>query len=493
MTPLAPGLPPTGAFGETMQESSDSEIQSDNDNLERETAKLRAHFEEKMTTKTLGHRSVAVLILYWDTVDQKDVLDVAQLRVTFEELYGFKVYAKKLTMVSGKALDCINLHMAQFMYEEDFEETLLIIYYAGHGGLAMGTSHGLKLTGWACISVIFKKSIRSTNSARFSAQSIGVDSGKDIIWEKAEALLENAKADMLLIFDCCHAARAGNQKKRGPFSQRIYEVLAACQSDELTPGPGDSSFTSALIWALRQLAEPPKAFTTSQLYDMILNSPKYKSQGSWDDGYRPHHPYWSEKAGYHSLHRLKITPKGVQEQQLAKSEYLPAKFGMHIQLLSTEIPSVDDISKLCKKLKDVLHPDDPGSTFHQALWRDFTRAEDQKKPFPHVAEIFTLKLKQKMLQSRINEIKGNSNGESENSISPFSQEDLISSEALLGSRSISRRPTSNAASMLTGTVSNRFLAPLPSSISEKFGWTLMVTVVGVTGFIFGSKRNLTRQ
>lgn len=50
-------------------------------------------------------------------------------------------------MVPGKAKDSINKHMADFMLEENFEDRLLIIYYAGHGGLAMGTPNGLTLTG----------------------------------------------------------------------------------------------------------------------------------------------------------------------------------------------------------------------------------------------------------------------------------------------------------------------------------------------------------
>ena len=46
------------------------------ENIERETAKLRAHFEEKMTNKIPGHRRVAVLILYWDP-SGSTVLDVS--------------------------------------------------------------------------------------------------------------------------------------------------------------------------------------------------------------------------------------------------------------------------------------------------------------------------------------------------------------------------------------------------------------------------------
>ena len=119
--------------------------------------------------------------------------------------------------------------------------------------------------------------------------------GQEIVWDNVEGLIEGTKADILLILDCCHAAKAGHRKRRATFSRRSYEVLGACQHNELAYGPGPDSFTSALIWALEELVSPPKSFTTSQLYGKILNAPVYESLNSMEPHNTPH-PYWSEKA-----------------------------------------------------------------------------------------------------------------------------------------------------------------------------------------------------
>lgn len=57
-----------------------------------------------------------------------------RLATVFEESYNFSVYKKHLHAYKGKsAKHQMNAHLAQFVLEEDGEDTLLIIYYAGHG------------------------------------------------------------------------------------------------------------------------------------------------------------------------------------------------------------------------------------------------------------------------------------------------------------------------------------------------------------------------
>lgn len=80
LMPLSPNMqpsrPPTENFGRPIHDTPVFDRQRD-ENLERETAKLRAHFEAKMANKTPGHRKVAVLILYWGSDYDKGVLEVA--------------------------------------------------------------------------------------------------------------------------------------------------------------------------------------------------------------------------------------------------------------------------------------------------------------------------------------------------------------------------------------------------------------------------------
>lgn len=150
---------------------------------------------------------------------------------------------------------------------------------------------------------------------------------------------------------------------------------------------------------------------------------------------------------------------------------------MHIQLLSTEIPSVPDISKLCQKLKDVLHPDDPGSTFHQVLWKDFAPAQVQKQHFQHLAELVHLKLKQNKLQNQINQLTEGNSGGPEVPMSSFTQDDIISSQTISETRTVARRRSSSAASLPTKTTPNGQLDALQGLARDSFGW--LVTGMGL--------------
>jgi len=59
---------------------------------------------------------------------------VERLADVFERQYYFKVYKKRLHTLEGRpASHQMNLHLAQFIYDEDGHDTLLVIYYAGHG------------------------------------------------------------------------------------------------------------------------------------------------------------------------------------------------------------------------------------------------------------------------------------------------------------------------------------------------------------------------
>lgn len=79
-------------------------------------------------------------------------------------------------------------------------------------------------------------------------------------------IIKRTKGDVLVIFDCCHAGVLA--KGTRSVSDRSFEFLAACGSNEVTAMPGDTSFTSALIWSLKLLAKKP-SFTTHQLLRKI--------------------------------------------------------------------------------------------------------------------------------------------------------------------------------------------------------------------------------
>jgi hypothetical protein len=123
-----------------------------------------------------------------------------------------------------------------------------------------------------------------------------------ITWNLVESNLNTTRADVFLIFDCCHSSNLGRDsvlnsrfvdfslcdKYSDLLMTRSFEYLAASTSF-YTPSPGEESFTRALIWALEKLAvqSPSRAapqaspmFTTSKLAKMICDAPKFRQDQS---------------------------------------------------------------------------------------------------------------------------------------------------------------------------------------------------------------------
>lgn len=92
--------------------------------------------------------------------------------------------------------------------------------------------------------------------------------GTFIMWEKIEQALVEFHNDVLVILDCFDAGYLSN---RG--HAHAFEYLAACGDKSKTKVPGPESFTSALIWALKELKHNVP-FTIQKLKDKIKAYPK---------------------------------------------------------------------------------------------------------------------------------------------------------------------------------------------------------------------------
>lgn len=118
-----------------------------------------------------------------------------------------------------------------------------------------------------------------------------------IVWNEVECLITNTDADFLLIFNSYYTNQFITTSISG-FSNRIFEFLGVTQVNDTTQAPRAGSFTSALIWALKELSNDQAGFTISQLDAKILEAPDFPI----DDRQRP---CLTERA-YHSLKRLRI-------------------------------------------------------------------------------------------------------------------------------------------------------------------------------------------
>jgi hypothetical protein len=83
------------------------------------------------------------------------------------------------------------------------------------------------------------------------------------MWEACDNVLRRVKADVLVIFDCCDTGHLTKLRS----GAHVFEYLGACSTTP-THGPGENSFTVALLWALRQMSSE-QPFTTYQLLAKI--------------------------------------------------------------------------------------------------------------------------------------------------------------------------------------------------------------------------------
>lgn len=108
------------------------------------------------------------------------------------------------------------------------------------------------------------------------------------MWEVSETILQQVNCDVLVIFDCCDAGYTSSLRSGG----HAFEYLAACQERKFTYGPGENSFTSAMIWALKEL-NTGEHFTTATLREKIMKYPLFPSKQQpvlfTRKGYLPEH------------------------------------------------------------------------------------------------------------------------------------------------------------------------------------------------------------
>ncbi|KAI9653001.1 MAG: hypothetical protein M1821_007754 [Bathelium mastoideum] len=251
---------------------------------------------------------VAVLLLSWDnTYDDLGTSDeVSRLAEVFgKKFYDFEVREVKLNQKERAQIQ-MAASLVNFVreFERNSESVLLIIYYAGHGWAQgaqesaakhlylAGSAFFLKITLWK-LTVVYRKVTQATENQ---------EKRNRIMWKEAEQNIKDAEADVLLIFDCCHAGWMcrSNEPHR-------YEVLAACTADAKTHIPGESSFTSALIWALKKLynRKDKPYFRTTELVQAITECPQFPQD---------QHPFVKERV--HETDHIALAPRASEKQPL---------------------------------------------------------------------------------------------------------------------------------------------------------------------------------
>ncbi|KAF2675675.1 hypothetical protein K458DRAFT_397715 [Lentithecium fluviatile CBS 122367] len=218
------------------------------DQYKRDLNEYRSIFNKHMKNKPVKHDRVFVLMWTWaDGIDDLGVKEeVDRLEDVFKNTYSFQVERKELNTLE-KASHQLNSFLSSFMALHDESNTLLIFYYAGHGLYEDNT-------------VVF--------TGTTAGQTVEEKERNNVAWSSSEHNIKARSADVLVIFDCCSAGGFGGYATGRASRQTPFQCIAACGSFERTPKPGPTSFTSALIWALKGLRSH-HPFTSRNLLDKI--------------------------------------------------------------------------------------------------------------------------------------------------------------------------------------------------------------------------------
>ncbi|KAK9788202.1 hypothetical protein AB5N19_02982 [Seiridium cardinale] len=226
------------------------------DEAETRDSKFKSVWDNEMgnlKNKYIPYQKAFVLLLSWDEAidDLKTDKEVTALDNLFTQKFKYGTIRKILIKDPRRSAQAqVNRHLAEFVDDHDDTNTLLVVYYAGHGrpGNVPGV---LRLTG----STSWRTDIDSELH--------------EIIWSSAEHNIKKTRADVLVIFDCCHAGEL-ERNVRGHYTRRAFEFLAATSAKSTTRKPGKESFTSALIWSLSELVKQG-SFSTQELLRSIQN------------------------------------------------------------------------------------------------------------------------------------------------------------------------------------------------------------------------------
>jgi len=270
----------------------------------------------------------------------------------------------------------MNAHLAHFVLEEDGEDTLLIIYYAGHGVKDKETGL-LRLVG--------------------GSPKKGNKSLRQIVWAEAERTIEETQADLFLIFDCCYAGQLAKPMRSAP--TKIFDFLGSTQKNSTALSPGPESFTTAMTWALTALAKEHgvSGFTTSTLQHKISEAPRFPADSQL--------PCLAER-GVPSLRRLKIAPlprvapcKVASAREDQDQEQTTEQYFLNLQFVFSECPTTTIIDDLTKQLRALVK--DVDLQLQQVLWRGLFSEDTLKRDFSDVARRVLFQLRRKTIARKL--------------------------------------------------------------------------------------------
>ncbi|KAI9894818.1 MAG: hypothetical protein M1814_000037 [Vezdaea aestivalis] len=354
-------------------------------NLSSANTKLELAFDQNLTVNSEGlvlPKKVVALLLYFDmgSTDMDCEPEVKELEKTLKDFYRYKVCCQVIE--TGQGVDsqaAFNKYLADFVYHESGVDTLLIVYYAGHGWHGNGQ---LKL-------------MPRTDGQEFDR----------ITWEYAEAALMTAKASVLVILDCCDAGSI--TRRRG--SEPPFEYIAAASWNDPTRTPGQDSFTSALIWALKKLADEKGGFTASALANKIGNAPELPKNQCPGHGDRK---FQSQgKVALAPLPKVGTPLPKVFDKRTPGINGTPIEY-VDIRFPLTRRPTEGETARFSSEMSKAITLSGLPTSIPRwrglEPWETGDREEQLGRPFYMVAEIAGLRFRNGIMKRKLSSLEGSS-------------------------------------------------------------------------------------
>lgn len=191
-----------------------------------------------------GLEAVGVLLITWQDDDLFcRASEIPRLRDIFRHKFGYEVRTYQIP--SERSATGLARALANFAFDFDSPNKMAICYYGGHGQFVQDR---LQL---------------------FAKEAGDRDGDPSAFFDDAIHQLKLPDTDMLVIVDCCFAARAFGRTEIG---RRKFELLTATAPTEWAHSPGHPrSFTNLLCQALEDLLETEvRGFNTAKLYRQIF-------------------------------------------------------------------------------------------------------------------------------------------------------------------------------------------------------------------------------
>ncbi|CZR56089.1 uncharacterized protein PAC_05977 [Phialocephala subalpina] len=192
---------------------------------------------------------VHVLMISWTHDDLGVWREIIALRTVLEDMYNFKVEEYKIPGISQPDR-ALKSRVIEFLNSSDRQDTLLIVYYAGHARRAP------------------EENASPLWCANRSSPDPAIPSGG------IQSMFEEANADVLLLYDCCHSASVPTIGFNVPAAgikhqSHSVEVIAACGYETVAAEVDQHSFSKALTQVLA-LKSGGKPFSVGWLHGQIL-------------------------------------------------------------------------------------------------------------------------------------------------------------------------------------------------------------------------------